>query len=371
MAKDDINFDELDKAVSSVLRQQTKPEVPNDSTTTTSEAKEDDKLPEVPQVETSDEVSANDTSENVRKVDTPVVVEERPAVVAPRRRGQFMDVIRPDDSKSTESTVNYSARRPSTLQPLNPDVVKDTTEKKDDNQPASEDPQEVIETSYVDPISEEETFGQSVEESGPEETVDVPEVSEIENNFASTNESIPTTKEEDKDLAVEETVGTAEPATSPFLSGTEVEKRPLGAYADSGNDDIKEEGKSVNSDDSTLPETEPAVTVQPESLPAELSSEVVSVESDNTSIVDMEKGDIAARNAALGSQSITPQYQAEPVEDEGETHPVFDTKQYHQPLTPAAKPRAGSKALKYILLVIFMLALGAAGGYLVWVLKLI
>jgi nitrate reductase NapE component len=68
-------------------------------------------------------------------------------------------------------------------------------------------------------------------------------------------------------------------------------------------------------------------------------------------------------------QSIPQQYKTNDQEDNtDDEHAVFDTKQYYQPLDPPAKKK--SHVLLYIILLVLMVAVGSAIGYLVWVLKL-
>lgn len=374
MAKDDINFDELDKAVSSVLRKQTSPTPPERKESVVavegSPSIAADSLPEVPSIERelaseSSEAAAETTTTIAdRQSDLPAASQDRPAFpVAPRRRGQFMDVIRPAETNAS-SGVDYSARKPSTLQPLTPEVVE-TESEAENPAPTEENVLQEASTEYVDPIAEENSEEQ-VDDTNKSDT----EVSlgDFENGFVDSDE-----KSTHDELKKDEVEGDSEvPIASPFISGTEVEKRPLGAYTDPSSDGRIDSSLSHDSEESTAgSEDDKEAPEASVSLPAELSSEVVSVESDDPTLGGAENDTPPTDNMSLGLQSITQQYRTEQLENDAEPHPVFDTQQYHQPLTPPEKPRTGRKIIKYVLFVIFMLALGAAIGYIVWVLKLI
>ena len=124
---DDINFDELDKAVNSVLQQS--PKVSEESRTEAVAEQEQ------PQPENTSENIAQPASEEVK----------RPApAIAPKRRGQFMDMVHPSSDMTTppavpKDTLMKSTRQSATLQPLDPSIVEMSASAKEGPSGAAEE----------------------------------------------------------------------------------------------------------------------------------------------------------------------------------------------------------------------------------------
>lgn len=338
MAKDDINFDELDKAVSSVLQQ--RPAAGPDKKAEPEEAKSTEvvekttELPEVPQVTTpsADEAKVVMVVEDEKPAEEAKVTEKseekalvQDSLAAPRRRGQFMDMVRSrGDSLSASAKPAYASRKANVLQPLSPAVVE-----------VDEKPEEVEDVAKGTQIAESEPVA----------------VKEDTNSI-----NIPAEQEEVADELPEKAVDEDLAPTSPFIAGTEVEKRPLGAFTDNNEieaDETKE-----------LPVEKP--------VPQEFVPELISVEADRQTFGEGDaEVELTKQEVNAGLQSISQQYKVQQEEADTETHPVFDTDQYHQPLMPPPKQRKGGKVLLYLFVIVFMLGLGALAGYLVWVLKII
>lgn len=359
---DDINFDELDKAVSSALKQTATLERPK----------------ETPTAETS-EVQAPPT-----EVTEESKVEEKPAErTAQKRRGQFMDMVHPSSDMIKTAPVARASRQGTTIQPLNPSIVEAKEDSKDEKpQQEVTEPSEATAEAIRQPIPSEETAQKSEwpdpldameqQESATlpkEEPVSAPE-SEA-NVMATSPEENVAPVEKEADSSVES--GLQESSGSPFIAGTEPEKRPLGAFTDQVPSDEasgKEEAAAAemsteeNGTGSELPAVPP--------VPQELAPEVVSVESDDPSRISSseDEPDSTASGEGTGmAASISQQYKNTDEPSDGQDHPVFDTKDYHQPLTPPAKH--GHTGLIVTLVIILLALLGAGAWYAIFVLKII
>jgi hypothetical protein len=159
--------------------------------------------------------------------------------------------------------------------------------------------------------------------------------------------------------------------TSPFLE-TKVEKRPLGAYADKPAetakkddtpkiDDPKQDGHAAP-EEATSNRPEPAsIAVQ---TPKELSAEVVAVESAEPEFTPgapkAEEPEEQNDMDSLRQMAIPQQYHEAEKEPSKEDRPLFDTKEYHPPLQPAATPRHSSKAGTIITFILIFLMMAAA-----------
>ncbi|PLS80986.1 hypothetical protein CYG49_03595, partial [Candidatus Saccharibacteria bacterium] len=211
------------------------------------------------------------------------------------------------------------------------------------------------------------------------------------------------------------------PMNSLFVSDAKVEKRPLGAFNDNQSSDQppatnqqpdedsqqsqtdqqpvaddEPAGDSVqsvaNSDNKDDGETQESSTT--ESLPPELTGDIVAVEADNESEDKEDKGDEAdvppapvrtqeaAPNkaaatigmssvASVPSVSIPKQYQQAVAQKTDAANPVFDIKEYHPPIAPGAaqvEPAHHKIALWVIVALILLIATIAGFGYWFYVL---
>lgn len=356
---DDINFDELDKAVNSALQQSAPKETPSTDPVATEPAEQ--AAPSTPAEEPSKPVT--------------------PPVVVPKRRGQFMDMVHPSSDMIKQSAPRPN-RQAATIEPLNPSIVEGAEEpvapaepaEAQEEAPTSDDKSlegssTVMQPEWPDPLDVmEQTEQEKTEEAHDEADKQPDEAAGIEqiNEFPDTDEDEP-----------------SEPLVSPFLTGASPEKRPLGAFAadtpeahdDSGDATIEhmdaseeeDQAPEAELDDSNLGEPLPTVPV-----PQELAPEVVSVESDEPaqSLETAEEPSSSEGPAAVMTTSIPQQYKngEVPPEDQAD-HPVFDTRDYHQPLTPPAKK--GHTGIIVTIVILLLAALGAGAWYAVAVLKLI
>lgn len=338
---DDINFDELDKAVNTALQQSAPRATPAKEEPTTNTAQQ----PETPK--------------------SPTVV--------PQRRGQFMDMVHPSSDMTKQSVLQRTARQAPTLQPLNPEVVE-TTSSEPEASPSEVGPQpQAVSPSISEKIEDTEVHPATASE-WPD-PLDVMERTEEDKN--DTGASQPEEYEAPTDMPQEKEPEDSN--SSPFIPGAETEKRPLGAFTGVPQA-TNEESAEPSVDEPVaehLPETETTSeelpSVPPMSVPEELSPEVVSVESDEPSKTPEKEQDDHEETPGDANglaASISQQYKSveTPAEEQGE-HPVFDTKDYHQPLTPPAKKSHVGLIVSLIFVILSLL--GASAWYAIAVLKLI
>lgn len=355
---DDINFDELDQAVNSALKQSAPKGAPQT---------------DVPVVEP---VTAPSD-------DTPAQVAQ--PIVVPKRRGQFMDMVHPS-SDMIKPTTPRPNRQAMTIEPLSPEIVETPEEA-----PEQHDvPQVAVGEGSIAPIESQEIPAKSeIDMPAPKpewpDPLDVMEQTKQERddsleeaNIDEPEATVSDVAEHDDSEEVSDETAQGESGTSPFLTGTSPEKRPLGAFAEVPT---SSEAGSSEEIDSPTPESDKDVEVseqphqdfEPEPLPAvpvpqELAPEVISVESDEP----MHHPDEGTSPGEAGpmTTSIPQQYKNSdvPPEDQAD-HPVFDTRDYHQPLTPPAKQGHAGAIVTIVLILLALLGVGA--WYAIAVLKLI
>lgn len=339
----DIDFDELDRAVSSVLTSKDAP------------------------VESAAEPVAVKTAAPAPAVDvpappaapSPAIVQSRQTITpspATRRSGRFMDVVHPSSDMKTASSPATKPR----IQPISPtvtpdpsphpapvaDVIPDVTSPEPETPkltvaPTEEHPtldtltttpESSTQQAWPDPLSFEEN------ESKDTETVDAP--TDVITN--------------------PEPVVSNEPSQTPFLADAKVDKRPLGGYEPSAVETSSLQDEVESQGDIGAP-----VAI----VPRELEEDVVTLDAneldqmpapapkvEETEPIKEEK----AESTTPVATSIPQQYKATESAPDSETHAIFDTDSYHQPLTP---PKAGSKRVWiWVLLVGGLLIVGAGLG---------
>ena len=312
----EFDFDELDRAVNSVMNSR------NQTNQTNSDDTPQVSIPERPQTDDSERQTPNIEERQTAVVEErpetePVTTEppesasssdsdkpaepepsypdntstnndtSRPSVV-PKRRGKFMDMVRtPNSVAATENISRAPSRQGVSLQPSNLDIkpatpiaditpVQATTSHETygalDDLPAQEtsvntEPttgSDTEQTSWPDPIDmdKQDTSESSTEEAASSNTVEQPNAIDDPIDFSDQmNETTDSVEQaEDKMTA-------PDPMSSPFLPDAKVEKRPLG-----GTPEPTEETEST--DQSTDNSSEGLES----NLPPELQASVLSVE---------------------------------------------------------------------------------------------
>lgn len=378
----DIDFDELDRAVNSLMN--SAPQNDNDDDVTATSAQNDtdqdtavmsDSVKPVSAEEVTDEIQLAPPAELMVVEDEPEDVESsetesKPTMVEPQsvqsyptaslptvRRGKFMDMVR---SPLRETVAPAPSIKPSrqgpTLQPVT--SMRPST-------PAAK-------PSFEENIS---MGGWQVEPSTKKES------------------------EEDVPLAPAQPFGSTAPTLAPesgppvlpFLPDAKVEKRPLGrpvetpAIPETPETPVQESSPLTPVDPlavagemgatDTSPNEDEDAQLPGQPLPAELGSELLSIETGADTVSESPRSmpDIPAQPASSSlhipgvargavATSIPQQYKLQPKEENDDHEPagaIYDTASYHQPLVHTAKKKPG---WLWVVAIIVILLLGAAGG---------
>lgn len=379
----DLDFDELDRAVSSLMggvgKSDLEPVKIDDTKTITIK----------PTISNTDKVNLANLATQISSVNTtkPSLSSEpvttTPSTPAKRKAGRFMDVVH---SSSDMKTID----KPSFTMPSRSGITIEPRVSQSDN--LSEDATPVTPTPVVEDNVVAETPS-AVEESITNDWPDPLELSpDSEIQELSEPDEIEELEEEpehEEEIAEPVVIPTEiQPLSSPFLFDTKVEKRPLGsANLQTNNDDIV----TADTTETTVPEDElaavnnredienthdveaqlPPNQVSPEiRLPEELQGDLMAIESDTTSapIVQSiprpnpEPISQPAKPAAtvFGNQtSIVQQYHEEPSTGDQENGSIYDTDSYHQPLLHPAKKKSG---WMWVVWIVLILLVGAGSG---------
>ena len=340
----DLDFDELDRAVNSLI---TSPSGP-----TGTEAK--DKTLEIEAGPTEQLLA--DSSNNSQ----PTTSTASP-IVARRSTGRFMDVVPPSsNTRVTPSAPERISREGLTINPA--DKSLDHPDTTDTPAPAVTPPTTST-SDWPDPIDFHK----------PDNTVaDKPEnedadIDQISNDITDTLNQ-----------------GANESAGSPFISGTKVEKRPLGAFSAEAPDPVTKP---------SIPETTPVkpidtspVDVAPTNLatplPAELHEDLLSIESGESGSTKQpnepsttEVSDAAHNvpatpvtdNQSVSPTSITQQYKEQPSSGDQSSGAIYDTDAYHKALSKPAKKKS---SWMWVIWIAILLVVGAGAGAAVYFLVL-
>lgn len=393
----DLDFDELDKAVNSLMTSVPKvsePQKQDDETVEktldiTPTLSEDD-TPSFDKLNAAATAAASEASSiDTQKQD--VVADVSSAMQTPppaaRRGGRFMDVVHPSsDMKKTVVPSRPVSRQGVTIdpgvRPSAPEVARSASVAEESSyepykSPAVESP--------TRPTVPEEKPAASVDNEWPDPLAmgdfkddTLPKEEEWSSPVA--DGPLPVSYPDENDTP---------PLTSPFLPDTKVEKRPLG----SGNDmlalleepedeeSVKEEPKPH--EDKTVHDPSDQLPALPKDveplLPEELQGDLMAVESDThmglpkteTSHPETKKPEPIASTASesssstepsqapVGPASIPQQYREEPSTGDQQNGGIYDTETYHQPLAHAAKKKSG---WMWVLWIIVILLVGAGSG---------
>ena len=335
----DIDFDELDRAVSSLMT-----DVPGVNPETAHE----------PHVETSAPLAVLDVQQQYPEIPAAVestppfnsptlvasdpVQSSSPSSLAARRGGRFMDVVHPSADMRTSSSA--PSRQGVTIAPRATNVI-------------------------------EETSTPSVEAT--------PDPAQSYTNERTITPEVPTANIQ-PDLTFNDSL----PQTSPFLSGAKVEKRPLGgsvineALAAELAKESTQPSALLSVDDNLnatiTPELDsqlqPVVVVKKPVLPAELDSDLVAIESGESaeSIPEPVVAPVEPPALLPGAGSIPQQYAEQPSSGDSTHTPIYDTEEAHHALAHPAKKKS---SWLWVIWIILIVLLGAGAGAAVYFFRLI
>jgi hypothetical protein len=383
----ELDFDELDRAVNSLMAGVPKQSVPLDQpaekTVTIDSAASHETLPSrvTPTLIPPASRAPSPSSSNAP---------------AARRSGRFMDVVHPSSDmnpKKSQTPLEAPVSRQGVA--IEPASSTLKTEKSQFN-PVAAAPLEVPSTpEALKPAS----TGATIHSDWPDplEVAGFSASSEEESKSVSELESDTTTKpvEQLPDKTTPEP-----PLVSPFLADTKVDKRPLGANAasDAANaPDTKENASTTEENDDQLPAT---IEDTKPILPAELHNDLMTIESDTTEplqsteeapvrpeppappVTELKEARVeeeeshsnespkteASATIPTGPVSISQQYKEEPSSEEPKSGAIYDTDTYHQPLAHPAKQKSG---WMWVIWIILILILGVGVGAALYLLKVV
>jgi hypothetical protein len=415
----ELDFDELDKAVNTLMNDVPKAEpskTDDIKTLTIKSTLTDESRPSFDKLDSA--------LAEVNGADTAVV--EKPAVSSParastpslatRRGGRFMDVVHPSsDMKTATKSALPRSRQGVTIEPIG----KLVPEKSNDQSDAIAS---VVNDAPIRPSNSvevaEETTPNVASTAGANDWPDPLEMSEY-TSAPKTNDAAQEIEELVVGDVVKDEVPANEPSTifpvddhiefedpqsltSPFIADAKVEKRPLGGAPTDAPVDEPDHAPvlGVLAVDSISTELDPADQLPPTPnvvethLPPELQSDLMAIETDGGTAAptakvvedveltpaaapvtetqktpDVAAAVIEAKPAAAeaatisGPTSIPQQYHEEPSTSDESNGSIYDTDSYHQPLAHPAKTKSGWLWIIWILLLLIAGGGGAVALY--------
>lgn len=314
----DIDFEELDRAVNSVLGSSPSGIGP------ASDPVEKEKVTEIPTT-----LPANDAA---------------PSPAARRSSGRFMDFVHSSsdmraNTAAPAATAPEPTPAPAPLVPPAPVVAE-----------VSEEPEE--------PVAPQDTFTwpDPIDMPGTHSIQSAEEVPEFEEPIAEEPVQV--------DAPIEEQSASDTPLESPFLSDAKIEKRPLGAFS--------AEAAAAPLAFPTDPVVEAAPIVEEiATVATEAVVETPIIEAQSEAIIEtpieapVEEPAPAPvvtatpEAAPVGPISISQQYQEQPSTTDQPSGAIYDTEAYHQPL---AHPIKKSSGLWVVLWILGLIILGGGVG---------
>lgn len=413
----ELDFDELDKAVNSLMKGAPVKKGPNLTDEQTLTIKPT--LPEngQPSLNALSAAVADTTSAAVDSPSSSITGGESKPTTSQSsvasRRGRFMDMVRPAAAQPATPS-RTSSRQGLTIEPKGPLMtdVKPVTTSQITPVSTVASPVEV-----TPPTVASENVGS--EQSQKTDWPDPLEMADYESTPVSTAKKRNASDEDELTKGISTLQSDSEPLSSPFLPDTKVEKRPLGGsllaspLVESEQEGHDKVPSTTSKED--LGEQLPANLADSRpGLPEELSTDLMALESDANTIAlpaDEAKSDAVAqatqatsledssiekqpvkesapskdevltpkvspvenpKQEAIHSQPVAPdhtlppgpisipqQYREEPSTGDQNNGAIYDTDAYHQPLAHPKKKKSG---WIWVVWTVVFLALGAAGG---------
>lgn len=358
----DLDFDELDKAVNSIMA------TANNAPKTETPAPLG---PTPPSVTTPAAVTTKQ-----KETATPAAAS---APVLPKRGGRFMDVVHPSSDMTGEprSTV----RQGTSLKPLNDNVIPEPTpEPTKTTAPAAPLDLGLSTTQETAPVKKasepsKEEWPDPLDLHDAEKTSKVTEEASSVQDITTSTLPDPLERSNTVDTSADNSQASGteqERAASPFLTDTKVEKRPLGA-ASTGTDSLQSSNNPMTTvgDDTTNSEKtldKDAQVIPKVQLPEELGSDLLAVESDikltdqkpTQEAVSPVVSDQAAETVS-GPVSIAQQYKTQPSTRDVSHAAVYDTSA--EPLAHPAKKKSGWLGVVITILILILFGAGGAAVY--------
>ncbi len=405
----DLDFDELDKAVNTLMG-----DVPKVDPSKNDEVKTLNINATLPQESRpslsnldSELTKVNESSSIAATTPTATAPAPVPSLAA-RRGGRFMDVVHPSsDMKGVAKSPNVTSRQGVTIEPTpvapagqstaaggRMDVASTAQNVSDAASDATIDAHATSGDDWPDPL-DMNNFSAEPDTSSSVQVID-----------GSPAEALPVVDELEDEAD-------QQPLVSPFLPDAKVEKRPLGGapVEETQDEEEKQEVSPVHdepgrapalgvvaADDIATADASEQLPVNPAEierpLPPELQSDLMAIETDGgtsalasnvtatdgaPSVVSSETkpsapvvtpgdqkpvgGSVATASAVTGPTSIPQQYHEEPTTSDQTNGAIYDTDSYHQPLAHPAKTKSGWLWIIWILLLLMVGGGGAVALY--------
>lgn len=352
----DIDFDELDKAVNSLMSKNTKPETAKEPEPTSDKTVQDQNEA----LSTTAEVATPEpqAEEPVQSEEATPAAAPKPPAPARKRSGRFMDMVHPSaDMKNKPSTGPISREGATIAAPAaspTPESVPAPAEATTPEPTTAETISESAFDSMLGPIAMHEEQNTSAAEAEIEQAQTEPEVSEPEQPVQS--------------------------GETPFLADAKVEKRPLGA--DGSGEKFADKPMIAPTDETATEETisKPEELDKPplEPTPAELNADVVAIEASdpqadekpNTEPVSDEnepKPEPAEPEVPAGG-AINQQYKEQPSSGDTRHAAIYDAETYPATGVVHSKKHSG---WMWVLWIFILLSLGAGGAVALYLMKII
>lgn len=357
----DLDFDELDRAVASVLSDDTAPvsAEPGDP---------EIEMPATPSPSISSHAvharimpgatpAARSSSVVTRQEQAPTPVQTATKRVIPHREGRFMDVVHPG---SQAKKVPAAA----TSEPTTPDPASPVA-----SGPANVDLENAINELLVSeghaPVTAEVSHTSASEETPiPETPAPETRMPEMATPDTTAIDTIAAALEKPVEAIDEPT------SQSPFLPDAKVEKRPLGtaeitSYVPPTPSPATEAIAEATADISEL-HTPPVINEEETPMPEELQNNLLAIESGAVQSVETSAPETEAPEASSGPTAIARQYKdtLKKASEDDESGAIFDPGTYQQPIEQPAKKSASWVWIVVILIVIILAVVAAVAAWL-------
>lgn len=368
----EIDFEELDKAVNSLMSDVDKSNTVASATSSNTSATSTTPSTQPSTVSSGSATTAPDTNEQKQKVSS--------SPLPTKRRGQFMDIVRPTGNKPTVNPVhrqgvtitpNATASQPSETATEAPAI--------EPNSFASVEPLESTGQTSSSTSVEQPSVGSS--ESIETPTQGWPDPIDFADATQKPQESITSTPDvaPKDELSIDAQDTESLPLDSPFLPDAKPEKRPLGALATA--EEASDDTQDAPSAAAELPQPE----VTNVALPAELHGSVVAIESESTgqSVTETptpaahthnDDGPVADTETPRKDEpqqqstdvpaggTIPQQYKEQPNTGDQTSGSIYDTANYHTAIEAHATGGKKNSVLKMVIWGVLLLILGAGVG---------
>ncbi len=373
----DIDFDELDKAVNSLMSTAEQvnatpevvlpaaPSLPAEPTVAVEPvaAPVATTAPSAPQVIESTVGAATNST-----MVSPEPVAKQPSL-ATKRSGRFMDVVHPSSDMRVADKPDVS-RTGASVAPVSTTITPEPVLAQPSSQ-TPETPVPAVEVETPTGASSHEGIGVAVD------TVDAPAVSdEAMADELSKNAEAALADELASIAAVTQADTLAdEPLSSPFIPDAKVEKRPLGGVTAAESEKTDEEKpeelapgpEATANDNEAVDESATEKASETVDLPPELHQDIAAVEATVPSEAEEPAQAISKSEVAAGG-SIAPQYKEATTTVETKHEALYDSAAKGAPLAHPAKKKSGWSWVVWIILLILV---GAGSAAAIYYLKLI